>query len=125
MPTPLLFPYGPFQPLGLITVSTVGTPVSLATNIGQYYTATGKSEYAVSFNQLIFQATSGNTGAIILVVAGGSASNADSIIYQIAPGATWVLGADAQSKNRYDLNCVWVDTATNGNSVQVCGITAG
>jgi len=125
MPTPLLFPYGPFQPLGLITVATAGTPVPLTQNIGVYYSDVGKSEYAISFQTIIFQAPSTNTGAIYIVVAGGSANNSDSIIYTLASGATWSFSADAQSKNRFGLQSFWIDAATSGNAVQVSVYMAG
>lgn len=125
MPTPLLVPYGPFWPLGLITVTTAGTPVSLSQNVGAYYTATGKSEYAASFNQIWVFASSTNTGNIYLVAPGQPASNTGAIIWQLAPGGFIFIGADATSRNRYDLNSFMIDTATNGNTAQVTGVVGG
>lgn len=122
MPTPIFVPYGPFQPLGLITVVNEGTPVSLASNIGPYFTATGKSEYAQSFNQVWIRASSTNTGAIYLVAPGQTAANTDAIIWYLLPGEFILIGSDALSRNTYDLGCMLIDAATSGNSCQVTGI---
>lgn len=125
MPTPLLVPYGPFWPLGLITVTAAGTPVSLSQNIGPYYTATGKSEYAASFNQIWVFASTTNTGNIYLVSPGQPASNTGAIIWQLAPGGSVIIGADSLARNMYDLNSFMIDTATNGNTAQVTGVVGG
>ncbi len=125
MPTPLLFPWGPFQPLGLITVAVAGVPVPLTQNIGTYYSSTGKSEYSMNFNQIWIYASSGNTGNIYLVVPGGSANNSDSIIWQLAPGGFIFIGGDAPSRNTFDLNSFWIDSATGGNSAQITGYVGG
>ena len=125
MPTPLLFPYGPFQPLGLITVATPGTPVPLSQNIGVYYSSVGKSEYALQFNQVLIQATLANTGNIVLVVPGGSINNTDSIIFTLGPGSYLFLGGDAPARNTFDLNSFWIDSNVGGSSAQVTGYTGG
>lgn len=125
MPSPIITPYGPFQPLGLITVTTAGTPVSLSQNIGAYYSATGKSEYAMCFNQIWVLASSTNTGNIYLTSPGQPASNTSAIIWQLAPGAFVFIGADSPSRNMYDLNSFSIDATTNGNSAQVTGIVGG
>lgn len=125
MPTPLLVPYGPFQPLGLITVAAAGTPVPLSQNIGTYYTATGKSEFAMSFNQVWVYASTTNTGNIYLVAPGQPASNTDAIIWQLAPGAFIFIGADSPVRNHFDLNSFMIDAATSGNTAQVTGYVGG
>jgi hypothetical protein len=125
MPTPILVPYGPFQPLGLITVTTPGTPIPIYQNIGSYYTATGASAYAMSFNQVWIRATAANTGAIYLVAPGGSLNNTGSIIWYLNPGEYIFIGADALSRNTYALGDFLIDGATTGNSCTVTGIVGG
>lgn len=125
MPTPILTPYGPFQPLGLITVATPGTPVKLSTNIGDYYTATGKSEYAMYFNQIWIKAASTNTGNIYLVLPGQPASNTDAIIWALGPGEFIFVGADSPSRNMYGLNSFMLDADTAANAAQVTGVVGG
>lgn len=120
--TSLPVPYGPFQPLGLITITTVGTPVAINVNLGAYYTSTGKSEYAMSFNQLWLRATSSNTGAIYLMAPGQTSTNTGMIIWYLLPGEYIFIGGDALSRNTYDLGCMQIDAATDGNSVTVTGI---
>jgi hypothetical protein len=122
MPTPVPMPYGPFQPLGTITVATAGTPVALNVNLGQYYTQTGKSEYAMSWSQLWIRAASTNTGALYLVTPGQTATNTDSIIWYLLPGEYIFIGSDALSRNTYSFNDLMIDAATNGNSCIVTGV---
>lgn len=122
MPTPILVPYGPFQPLGLITVTTAGTPVPLTQNIGTYYAAEGKSEYALQFNQIWIFAPATNTGALYLVLPGQPATNTDAIIWQLAPGTSIQIGSDSPARNVYGLNSFWLDAATSGNTAQVTGV---
>lgn len=125
MPTPLLVPYGPFWPLGLITVTTAGTPVHLDVNIGNYYSATGKSEYGASFNQIWVYASTTNTGNIYLVSPGQNASNTGAIIWTLAPGGFIFIGADSPARNMYGLNSFDIDATTSGNSAQVTGVVGG
>lgn len=122
MPTPILNPYSGFQPLGLIVVSAVGTPVPLSQNIGSYYSATGKSEYALQFGQFMLRATATNTGAIYLVSPGQPASNTDAIIWFLLPGESLIINEDSDSRNSYSLDSFQIDAATNGNSVLVTGV---
>lgn len=123
MPTPFFVPYGPFQPLGLITVTTAGTPVALDSNLASnYYSAKGKSEYAISFNQIWLKATSTNTGNIYLVLPGQVASNTSAIIWALGPGEFIFIGADALSRNNYGLNAFMLDATTSGNTVLVTGV---
>ena len=125
MPTPLLVPYGPFWPLGLITVASAGTPVALSVNIGQYYTATGKSEYAACFSQIWVFASSGNTGNIYLVSPGGSKNNSGSIIWPLAPGQYIYVGGDFLARNTFDLNSFMIDADNGGATCQVTGYVGG
>lgn len=123
MPTPFFVPYGPFQPLGLITVTTAGTPVGIDTNLASnYYSATGKSEYAITLNQVWVKATSTNTGNIYLVLPGQPASNTGAIIWALGPGEFIFIGSDALSRNTYGFNSFMLDATTNGNSAIVTGV---
>lgn len=124
MPTPIFNPYG-IQPLGLITVATVGTPVSLSSLIGPYYTAQGKSEYAMSFCQIWVRASTANTGVIYLTAPGQAASNTGAILWFLNPGEYIFIGADAPSRNQFSLESFSLDTATNGNSAIVTGLVGG
>jgi hypothetical protein len=122
MPTPIFIPFSGFQPLGLITVAAAGTPVSLSVNVGAYYTASGRSEYAMQFGQIWLRATSTNTGAIYLVTPGQPATNTDAIIWALLPGEYIFIGGDSDSRNSYSLESFMIDAATSGNSVQVTGV---
>lgn len=121
MPTPLKVPYGPFWPLGLITVAAVGTPAQLAQNIGTYYTQAGGSEYAAAFNQFYIRASLTNTGNIYLVAPGQPASNTGAILIILAPGEFVFLGSASWNLNVMGLGAFELDADTNGNSAQVTG----
>jgi hypothetical protein len=125
MPTPILVPYGPFQPLGLITVAAAGTPVPLTQNIGTYYAAEGKSEYAMQFDKIMVFAPTTNTGLIFMVLPGQPATNTDAIIWQLAPGTSFIFDSDSPARNMFGLNSFWIDAATSGNTAQVTGVVGG
>lgn len=122
MPTPVICQYGPFQPLGLITVATAGTTVALTVNIGLAFTGAGSSEYGMSFHALYFTTPSTNTGNIYLVLPGQTAANTDAIILAIPPSTTFTMTAAAQVRNFLSLECMVIDTDTGGNKVQVTGM---
>lgn len=120
-------PYGPFWPLGRLTVATPGVPVPMTQNlnaIGLTYTQGGTAQYAASFNQLWLRAAVGNTGNTYLVVQGGSKSDTNSIVIFLAPGEFIYIGDSANNRNTFGFNDFLVDADTAGNYLQATGVVA-
>lgn len=118
-------PYGPYWPLGQITVATPGTPVPMTQNLnakGLSYTQTGGSEYAAAFNQIWVQAGTANTNNIYIVVQGGNKNDTNSIVFALAPGQYIFIGTSAQDRNTFGLGDFLIDADTANNFAQVTGI---
>jgi hypothetical protein len=119
--------YGPFWPFGLITVSTPGTPVPLTQNFTSQqsaFTPTGKSEYAVTFNQFWVEASSTNTGNIYLVAPGGNKTITNSVLFVLTPGQYIFINVPAVNRNVLGINDMIIDADTAGNSCWITGMVA-
>jgi hypothetical protein len=124
---------GPDWPLGLIVVTSPGTPVELmglvdSTDVNEPESATSATsdEYTVRAQQIIFQGVKAgaahglqnNTGNVYVVREGTGPSNHDdpgAIVAVITPGTTFVLGSaplnrDVFSPYRYRIDA---DTAND------------
>lgn len=120
-------PYGPYWPLGRITVATPGTPVPLTQNLnaaGLAYVPTGTSQYAAAFNQILVRAAVANTANIYIVVPGGSKNDTNSIIAFLQPGEFIYIGNSARNLNTFGLTDFLIDADTAANYAQVTGVVA-
>jgi len=94
-------------PLAQTDVPTAGTRVRLNGGTSRLVTT------------VIIQAATGNTGNIYL----GDSSVDSTHCHQLAPGASITLNADQDMENEdktyLDLADMYVDTATNGNDVNI------
>ena len=112
---------GIFYPLGLISVTTAGTPVLLSANV-PITTAFGSanSQAPMCANQLIFSCPGSNTGLIYLVFKGGSKASGNSVILTLTPGQTYTLQSP-QLSNPFLLTNYALDADVNANT---CYVTA-
>lgn len=113
---------GPVYCLGLIAVTTAGTPVPLSTNVpttGAFGTAS--SPNPVMCNKIRVRTPSTNTGFIYLVINGGSKSVSTSVVLAVPPGTVDEL-ALTPLNNGLSLEAFSLDADTSGNSAYVTAV---
>lgn len=113
--------YGPTWPLGLVQVTTPGTPVNVMslvdpTNVNAPETAStsASQEYSPNVQQLIFRAikpgashgTQNNAGTIYILMAGDGTGSGDRddygcMVMALGPGESFVLGSAPLNRNSF------------------------
>lgn len=114
-------PTGPIYSLGLITVTTAGTPVELSQNVS---TTTGFGT-AASPSPLVFYkiivTNNSASGTLFLIHKGSGAATANSgvgVILAVAPGATGWFDAP-QTSNPFDITKMQADSDVSGTAAYV------
>jgi len=132
---------GPDWPLGFVSVTTPGTPVSIMTNVDasgvndpKTLTTSGSNEYTVRAQQIIFQAVkptgsspayANNSGLVYLVrrnaAIQGSGNRADAgvVVKVLVPGETFFLAVGPQVNDAFSPYRYSVDADTSGDGLQV------
>jgi hypothetical protein len=117
--------YGAIVPLGKITVSTAGTPVSLAINCGLLggtigAPGSGAGLAGTPLVQIVLTAPAANTLGIYIFPNGQTKTNTNSAIAFLNPGQSIALPNGLVGGGFLPENFV-VDADTNGNIVYGCG----
>ena len=133
--------YGPDWPLGMITVSSPGTPVGImslvdsgsvnAPNTATTTGTTGEYEYSPSVQQIFFQAvkagashgTQNNTGNIYIVRKGvqgaGNRDDYGAMVFSLSPGASLFLSSAPLERNKFSPYRYYIDADNAGDSALV------
>lgn len=122
-------PTGIIYPLGLIVVSTPGTPVALSQNVPiTTGFGTAANPAPMRANEIVFKARGGtsgtgsnvaNTGNIYIIWGkNGSRTVQNSILMDLAPGNGFVLSS-AAFNNPLSLDQVFIDADTGNDAVRV------
>lgn len=114
-------PSGPIYPLGLITVTTAGTPVALTANVsGNGAFGTSASPAPIVANQIIVSAPAANTGDIQLIFTGQAAATGSgtSVIMNVPKGTTQFLRSPNLS-NPFTVTGMSLDGTHSGDTAWV------
>ena len=118
--------YPNLAPLGLLTVTTAGTPVLLSTNCGAQSggvggTQTSPPKFGRAFRQIQLTCPISNSGFVYLLPRGKTASgNPEAIMAAIAPGETQPFPyGESVSSGLVPENLV-LDADTSGSVVYGC-----
>ena len=89
-------PLSGIWPLGLITVTTAGTPVNLNTRVGAQKAVAGTRQYPSRVRQIIFSTPGGTTGRpnagnIYISYQGATKSDVNNVVLVIPPGAQYSI----------------------------------
>lgn len=117
-----------FQPLGLITITTAGTPVALSINCGTLGGGVGGTPQnpplpGSPFRQIVLSCPAANTLLVYLLPRGSVAStNPGNIITVIGPGQTVPVPYGGPFENGILPENFVVDADTSGSKVYGYGI---
>lgn len=114
-------PKGPHYGLGRINVAVPGTSVPLSQNfsINEPFAL---SPVPLAFNTLIFKAPITNVGTVFVCFRGGNKALLNTVVGDIAPGASFVLSI-AFPQNIFSLGEYVVDANSAGDGVFVSGVS--
>lgn len=121
MATPFGSALGPIYPLGLISVTTAGTPVALTVNVvGTTAFGTPASPAPLSANQIIVMAPSTNTGDVQLVFKSqaATAGSGASVILNVPKGAAMKLESP-QLSNPFAIAQLGLDATSSGDKAYI------
>lgn len=130
--------FGPDWPLGMITVTAAGTPVSIMSlvdpsgiNDPGVPTSGSNDAYTRNAQQIAFQAvkpgtshgTQPNTGNIYIMRKGiqgvGNRDDYGSMVEVLTPGQTLFIASAAMNRNVYSPYRYYIDADNNGDSAIV------
>lgn len=116
-------PKGPHYGLGRINVPVPGTPQQLNQNFStnEPFSGQGGVFYSLVFNTLTFKAPVANVGTVFICFKGGSKANLNSVVADLAPGASFVLST-AFPQNAFAATEYVVDANSANDGVFVTGV---
>lgn len=123
--------YGPFSPLGELTVTAAGTGVNLSTNFeagfkynpNSVVTAAEPQQYAVAFEDMIINSPPNNSGGLYLINdVNGSKADVDKILLYIPKDSGPINLKKYLGGARINPNSLCLDADQDGDKAWLVGI---
>jgi len=113
----MAIPGGTPAPLGLVTVTTSGTPVPITANFANM-AADGILPGVELACKLNFMPKLTNTGNVYVGKAGMDIATGEGVLFELAPGQGWPLGEQG-GPNIYNVHDFWLDADQDGDQCYV------
>lgn len=121
--------FGGVTPLGIITVSTAGTPVALTTNLVNQAQGSSPSTmdpkgrpFTGNCRQLVFSAPSANTGDVYIMYGNFAHTDTNAALLVVPKGVVAALPYGCLCESSIDVTSIWVDVATSGDKIIVTAV---
>lgn len=113
----MAIPGGNPAPLGLVTVTTSGTPVPITANFANM-ALDGIMPGVELANKINFMPDLANGGEIFVGKKGIVIATGVGVLFKLAAGQGWSLGS-AEGPNIYNVHEFWLDASVSGDKCYV------